>query len=96
MHEYFFPKIYEIPRRSAARKPCVDFAAAKYSSVISFHPYPCSYPCRDPHLQRPTINTQKCVCQSRIMGQSYITRIKEYFCRPHHFNFGPNMALSYV
>jgi hypothetical protein len=24
MHE-FFPKIYEIPRKNAARKPCSDF-----------------------------------------------------------------------
>jgi hypothetical protein len=29
MHEIFFPKIYEIPRTTAAREPCVDFAAAK-------------------------------------------------------------------
>jgi hypothetical protein len=25
----FFPKIYEIPRKAAARELCVDFAAAK-------------------------------------------------------------------
>jgi hypothetical protein len=29
MHNFFFSKISEIPRWSAAWKPCVDFAAAK-------------------------------------------------------------------
>ena len=30
---------------------------------------------RDPHLQRPTINTQKSVYQNLIMGQSYESHI---------------------
>jgi hypothetical protein len=31
---------------------------------------------RDPHMQRPTINTQKYVCRNLIMGQSYEPRRK--------------------
>ena len=31
----FFPKIYEIPRTSAARELCVDFAVAKNTVYIA-------------------------------------------------------------
>jgi hypothetical protein len=36
MHEFFSSKNYEIPRRGAAREPCVDFAVAK-NIVSSMH-----------------------------------------------------------